>query len=62
VTISLNPIKTTDATISTDLNTYSAAKALSLFLRKDVDDVAAGLIQFNKGFKLGNFITGAVGG
>lgn len=47
-------IGTNDSTPVTDSNVYSARKANKIFLRKDVDDVAQGLIRFMQGLKLGD--------
>jgi hypothetical protein len=45
-------IGTNDSTPVTDSNVYSARKANKIFLRKDVDDIAQGLIRFMQGLKL----------
>ena len=47
-------IGTNDSTPVTDSNVYSARKANKIFLRKDVDDIAQGIIRFMQGLKLGN--------
>ena len=47
-------IGTNDSTPVTDSNVYSARKANKIFLRKDVNDVAQGIIRFMQGLKLGN--------
>lgn len=47
-------IGTNDSTPVTDSNVYSARKANKIFLRKDVNDVAQGLIRFMQGLKLGD--------
>ena len=47
-------IGTNDSTPVTDSNVYSARKANKIFLRKDVDDVAQGIIRFMQGLKLGD--------
>lgn len=47
-------IGTNDSTPVTDSNVYSARKANKIFLRKDVNDVAQGLIRFLQGLKLGD--------
>lgn len=46
-------IKSYDKTTPTDYNVYSARKAYKIFLRKDVDDIAQGIIRFMQGLKLG---------
>lgn len=47
-------IGTNDSTPVTDSNVYSARKANKIFLRKDVDDIAQGIIRFMQGLKLGD--------
>ena len=47
-------IGTNDSTPVTDSNVYSARKANKIFLRKDVNDVAQGIIRFMQGLKLGD--------
>lgn len=47
-------IGTNDSTPVTDSNVYSARKSNKIFLRKDVDDVAQGIIRFMQGLKLGD--------
>lgn len=47
-------IGTNDSTPVTDSNVYSARKANKTFLRKDVDDIAQGIIRFLQGLKLGD--------
>ena len=47
-------IGTNDSTPVTDSNVYSARKANKIFLRKDVNDVAQGLIRFMHGLNLGD--------
>lgn len=44
-------IGTNDSTPVTDSNVYSARKANKTFLRKDVDDIAQGIIRFIKGLR-----------
>lgn len=46
-------IGTNDSTPVTDSNVYSARKANKIFLRKDVDDIAQGLIRFMQGISIG---------
>ena len=47
-------IGTNDSTPVTDSNVYSARKANKIFLRKDVNDIAQGIIRFMQGLKLGD--------
>ena len=47
-------IGTNDSTPVTDSNVYSARKANKIFLRKDVNDVAQGLIRFIQGISIGD--------
>ena len=47
-------ITTTSETPSSDYNTYSAARSDKNFLRKDIDDTAAGIITLLKGAKFGH--------
>ena len=42
-------IKTTDTKTPSDWNVFSALKSLAMFLRKDKDDTASGIITFLKG-------------
>ena len=51
-----------DKALATDRNVYSARMSDLRFLRKDVDDIARGLITSLKGFQVGaNFISGLLG-
>lgn len=49
-------IGTTSTVAPTDNNAYSARRSLQMFLRKDIDDIAAGKITFND---LSTFLGGA---
>lgn len=55
-------IGTRDRAIATDRNVYSAKMSDNRFLRKDIDDVAKGLIDSLKGFQVGaDFVSGLLG-
>ena len=55
-------IRTNDSTPASDSNVYSALRALSMFLRKDVADTAQGLIKLMQGAETGDFIDSMLAG
>ena len=55
-------IGTNDSTVATNRNVFSALKTLAMFIRKDIADIVTGIITFLNGIRIGNFVTGMIGG
>lgn len=55
-------IGTSDDTIPTDRNVFSALRSLAEFINKKKDDIVQGVISFMKGIRIGKFVTGMIGG
>ena len=54
-------IKANDSTAPSDSNTFSALRALKMFLRKDQQDQTEFLVKFLNGIEIGKFVSGLLG-
>lgn len=54
-------IKSNDSTAPSDSNTFSALRALKMFLRKDQQDQTEFLVKFLGGIEVGKFVSGLLG-
>lgn len=55
-------IKTGEPKVASNYNVFSALKSLASFIRKDIADIVTGVTTFLNGIKIGNFVTGMIGG
>lgn len=55
-------ISTNDNAVPTDRNVFSALRSLAEFINKKKNDIVQGVITFMKGWKVGKFVTGMIGG